>query len=65
MNRFQFGICEWCLPPIGPDVCRLAAGSGLEGVALDMGSVEDGLRMADPLIREWYREERRKTGVSF
>ncbi len=65
MKRFQFGICEWCLPPIGPYVCRLAADYGLDGVALDMGSLEDGLRLADPRIREWYREERRKTGVSF
>ena len=48
MNRFQFGICEWCLPPVGPDVCRLAAGYGLDGVALDMGSLGDGLRLADP-----------------
>ena len=65
MNRFQFGICEWCLPPVGLDVCRLAAGYGLDGVALDMGSLGDGLRLADPRIREWYKEESRKTGVSF
>ena len=65
MSRFQFGICEWCLPPVGPDVCRLAAVYGLDGVALDLGSVADGLRLADPRIREWYREERRKTGVAF
>lgn len=65
MNRFQFGICEWCLPPVGPHVCRLAAEYGLDGVALDMGSADDGLRLSDPQIREWYKEEGRKTGVSF
>ncbi len=65
MKRFQFGICEWCLPPIGPDVCRLAAEYGLDGVALDLGSVGDGLRLADPRIREWYREESQRTGVAF
>lgn len=65
MKRFQYGICEWCLPPVGPAVCRLAADYGLDGVALDLGSLEDGLRLADPRIREWYREEGRKTGVSF
>ena len=65
MNRFQFGICEWCLPPVGPSVCRLAAGYGLDGVALDMGSVNDGLRLGDPRIREWYTEESRRTGVRF
>ena len=65
MNRFQFGICEWCLPPVGPDVCRLAAAYGLDGVALDLGSVGEGLRLADPRIREWYKEESRKTGVAF
>lgn len=65
MNRFQYGICEWCLPPVGPHVCRIAAEYGLDGVALDMGSTEDGLRLADPRIREWYTEESRKTGVSF
>ena len=65
MKRFQFGICEWCLPPIGPSVCRLAAEYGLEGVALDLGSVNDGLRLSDPRIREWYMEESRETGVTF
>ncbi len=65
MKRFQYGICEWCLPPLGPDVCRLAAEYGLDGVALGLGSVGEGLRLADPRIREWYREESRKTGVSF
>ncbi len=65
MNRFQFGICEWCLPPVGPYVCRIAAEYGLDGVALDMGSAADGLRLTDPRIRKWYMEESRKTGVAF
>ena len=65
MKRFQFGICEWCLPPVGPDICRLAGAYGLDGVALDLGSLKDGLRLADPRIREWYREESRRTGISF
>lgn len=65
MNRFQFGICEWCLPPIGPSVCRLAAEYGLEGVALDLGSIKEGLRLSDPRIREWYMEESGLTGVTF
>ena len=65
MDRFQFGICEWCLPPVGPSVCRLAAEYGLDGVALDLGSLREGLRLADPRIRAWYAEESRRTGVSF
>ena len=65
MKRFQYGICEWCLPPVGPYVCRLASEYGLDGVALDLGSVNDGLRLADPRIRAWYLEESGKTGVSF
>ncbi len=65
MSRFQYGICEWCLPPVGPYVCRLASEYGLDGVELDMGSKEDGLRLADPRIRQWYMEESRKTGVAF
>lgn len=65
MNRFQFGICEWCLPPIGPSVCRLAAEYGLNGIALDFGSLNEGLRLADPRIRDWYAEEAKRTGVSF
>lgn len=65
MNRFQFGICEWCLPPVGPSVCRVASEYGLDGVALDFGSVNEGLRLADPRIRRWYLEESRKTGVAF
>ena len=65
MDRFQFGICEWCFPPVGPSVCRLAAEYGLDGVALDFGNLREGLRLADPRIRRWYAEESRKTGVSF
>ena len=65
MSRFQFGICEWCLPRVGPSVCRLAAEYGLDGIALDFGSLEEGLRLADPRIRKWYAEESRGTGVSF
>ena len=44
MGRFQFGICEWCLPPVGPHVCRIAAEYGLDGVALDRAlNLPDGM----------------------
>ncbi len=43
MAGYRFGICEWCLPPVGPDVCRLAAEAGLDGVEPDLGSPQDGV----------------------
>lgn len=65
MSRFRFGICEWCFPAVGPYVCRMAADAGLEGVALDLGSMRGGLRLTEPAIRRWYMDEARHSGVSF
>ena len=65
MQGLRFGVCEWCLPEIGPYVCRLAADAGLDGVSLDMGTRKGGLRLADPRIRRFYMEEAQHSGVEY
>ena len=65
MKGLRFGICEWCLPEVGPYVCRLAADAGLDGVSLDMGTRKGGLRLADPRIRRFYMEEAQRSGVEY
>lgn len=65
MAQYRFGICEWCLPAVGPSVCRLAVDAGLEGVALDLGSLQSGMRLTDPRIRRYYMEQAQHAGVGF
>ncbi len=65
MPRFRIGVCEWSLPPIGPSVCRLAAEAGLEGVELDMGGMQDGMKLTSGRIRKMYAEEAKRTGILY
>lgn len=64
-KRFNYGVCIWNLPKTGPEACFQAAEFGLEGVELDMGSLEDGLPLTDTNLRQAYLAAADETGIVF
>lgn len=42
VKRYSFGICSWCIPTDQEAACGRAAEIGLDGMEIDLGSVEDG-----------------------
>ncbi len=65
MSQRRIAICQWCAPVEGPAVCRFAAEAGLNGVELDIGSLDQGMPMTDPVVREKYLAEAEKYGIRF
>ena len=65
MKKYRFAICEWCSPVAGPDVCRLAAEAGLEGVELNIGDIRRNLPLSDARIQRYYLDAAQKYGISY
>ena len=65
MCKFRFAIADWCIPVSGPDVCRMAAEAGLDGVELNLGEFEHNLPLTDPHVRRYYLDAQQRYGVDF
>ena len=65
MCKFRFAIADWCVPVSGPDVCRMAAEAGLDGVELNLGEFEHNLPLTDPHVRRYYLDAQQRYGVDF
>lgn len=62
--RFKIGACDWSLGQRGrTEALSVAAGLGLDGVQISMGSVENGLQLRRPGTQQAYREAARTAGV--
>lgn len=64
-GRFKVGICQWSVSVEGPDICRFAADLGLEGVQLEIGTVEDGFALSRPAVQQAYMESASECGIQF
>ncbi|MGI6007619.1 MAG: sugar phosphate isomerase/epimerase family protein [Ruminococcus sp.] len=54
MEEYKLGICMWGFPQEGPEGLRLAAGLGLQGAEISLGSFEEGYPMTDPFLQKEY-----------
>ena len=62
MNRL--GICEWCLPPVGPFSLVLAKEAGYEGIQLgDLGGAYLNFPLSNQRIQKEYMRMSEKTGI--
>ena len=64
-GRYKIGICQWSVSVEGPDICRYAADLGLEGVQLEIGTVENGFPLSRPSVQQAYLESARAHGIRF
>lgn len=59
----RFGACDWSMgKALDPAALDLAAQIGLEGVEISAGDPADTLAIADPALREQYKEAMNRTG---
>lgn len=66
-KNIKFGICEWSLPtPLrGPTCCKVAKDFGLDGIELELGTLNEHFPLGDDYILELYKEAREQYGVEF
>ncbi len=66
-KNIKYGICEWSLPkPLrGPVCCRVAKDFGLDGIELELGTLDEHFPLGDDYTLELYDEARQKYGVEF
>ena len=65
MKQMKFGVCESCLSVVGPEVCRVVAEVGLSGIALEIGHIRSGLRLAEECNQRLYLDASQKYCVEF
>jgi sugar phosphate isomerase/epimerase len=62
---FKIGVCDWTIRKrANPAALEVAKTIGLDGVMVDMGTLEDGLPLRRPDVQERYRQTARQTGVA-
>lgn len=60
----RFGICNWTLHVLEkPEGCAWMAEQGLQGVQLDLGSLEDDFPLADPARGAAWKREAQRHGI--
>lgn len=61
---FKIGACDWSLGRRDPTCFDLAKDIGLDGVQVDLGSLENEMHLRRPEIQQSYLAAARKTGVA-
>jgi sugar phosphate isomerase/epimerase len=62
---FKIGVCDWTIRKrADPAALEVARKIGLDGVMIDMGTLEDDLPLRRPEVQERYRQTARQTGVA-
>ena len=62
---FKIGVCDWTINKrTDPAALEVAKRIGLDGVMVDMGSLEDNLRLRRPEVQKSYRDLASQTGVA-
>ncbi|HOQ89934.1 MAG TPA: sugar phosphate isomerase/epimerase family protein [Candidatus Hydrogenedentes bacterium] len=63
-RRIRFGACDWSMgKALDPEALDLALKIGLNGVEISAGDPADILAIADPALREKYKEAMARTGL--
>lgn len=62
-RRFKIGACEWSLRKSGPACLEVARQIGLEGVQVNMGSLDNHMWLRRPEVQRQYLEAARTHGV--
>ena len=61
----KFGMCDWTMRQRNePAALHLGKEVGLDGVEVDMGPPESGLRLRKPQVQKAYLTAARKTGLA-
>ena len=64
MKRYKYGVCEWVLKARGRELCRMAAGQGLDCLQLGVGEeVFSGRGLGNPGLIEEYLRASEEFGV--
>lgn len=64
-GRYKIGICQWSVTLDGADICRFAGSLGLDGVQLEIGTVESGYPLTRPAVQREYLERASEHGIQF
>ena len=63
-KRFNIGACDWSLgKSADTGAFDIAKQIGLDGIMVDLGSLENNLRLRDATVQQQYIEASKKTGV--
>lgn len=64
-TKFKIGACDWSIGKAGTsEALNLAKQIGLEGVMVDMGSVENNLRIRQAEVQQEYANASKASGVA-
>lgn len=61
--KLRLGACDWSLEAGGPSGLEIAKTAGLDGLEVSVGGPADTLQIADPKLRQEYKDQMQKTGV--
>ena len=60
----RLSACDWSLGAEGPEGLQVAKGVGLDGLEISAGGPADQITLADPAVRQAYKDQVAATGVA-
>ena len=65
VKKFKIGACDWSIgKDSDPGAFQVARAIGLDGIMVNMGSLENDLHLRQPDLQEVYLKESARTGIS-
>ncbi|NIA15187.1 MAG: TIM barrel protein [Nitrospiraceae bacterium] len=62
--KLRLSACDWSLQAGGPEGLAIAKRVGLDGLEVSAGGPGDAIALADPALRQQYKDQAAETGVA-